>query len=139
MTVREMPGDYLDHLEAGGAPFGGRWDANIGEVVESYQQVVARLRRRADGPRYVPMPSTLTDRERDLRWEHHIVAVNHRPFDPAYALQRTCENTGATADEVRAVLREHGSITFGRADSVLLCDPPAPEVAGFGIELDGAA
>ena len=64
----------------------------------------------------------MTDRERAIRWEHHIVAVSCRPFDPFHALTRAAERAGCTLREVRDVLREHGSITFGRADGGLLCD-----------------
>lgn len=76
----------------------------------------------------------MTRRERELRWQHHVVAVSVRPFDPAYALHRVREVTGATIDEIRDVLREHGSLTFGAATPGLLCEDVAGATRLLGLE-----
>jgi hypothetical protein len=37
-------GDFLEHLEGGGAPFGGEFNASISEVVDGYSEVIRRLK-----------------------------------------------------------------------------------------------
>ena len=66
--------------------------------------------------------TALTFRGREVRWRHHVHSLAVRPFDPAYALNRTAQDCGCSENYVRAILREHGSITFGRADGGLLCE-----------------
>jgi hypothetical protein len=35
---------YVEHLRAGGAPFGGEWNATIEEVVAGYREALRRER-----------------------------------------------------------------------------------------------
>ena len=79
----------------------------------------------------------MTDRERQTRWRHHVIAVSHRPFDPAYALRRTSEDCDVSTDYVKAVLLVHGSITFGTATPGLLGeDDDTPPARPWTVGLD---
>lgn len=45
MTIDERIDRLAEHVKAGGAPFGGELNPNIGEVVEAYQRAIGDLQR----------------------------------------------------------------------------------------------
>jgi hypothetical protein len=54
---------YIQHLIDGGAPFGGKFDANIREAIEGYQEAIGILLRRQRKPSRSDTDTTAPDQD----------------------------------------------------------------------------